>query len=54
MLSSEDSRVQIKDQEIVKFLSKQERKITLITMDTELADYCRARSIFYASEYKIL
>jgi hypothetical protein len=40
MLNSEDSRVQIKDPEIIKFLREQGKKITLITLDTELAEYC--------------
>ena len=45
MMNHEDSRVQIKDPEIVKFLQGQDKKITLITLDTELADYCKTLGI---------
>jgi len=40
MLGNEDSRVKISDPEIVKFLESQKRLVTLITMDSELAEYC--------------
>jgi len=40
MLGHEDSRVKISDPEIVKFLESQKRSMTLITMDSELAEYC--------------
>ena len=40
MLGHEDSRVKISDPEIVKFLESQKRLVTLITMDSELAEYC--------------
>ena len=41
MMTHEDSRVQIKDPQIIKFLRDQNKKITLITLDTELAEYCK-------------
>ena len=40
MLDHEDSRVKISDPDIVKFLSSQARSTTLITLDSELAEYC--------------
>lgn len=40
MLGHEDSRVKISDPEIVKFLASQNRSVALITLDTELAEYC--------------
>jgi len=40
MLGHEDSRVKISDPEIVKFLESQKGLMTLITMDSELAEYC--------------
>ena len=40
MLGHEDSRVKISDPEIVKFLVSQNRSVALITLDTELAEYC--------------
>jgi hypothetical protein len=45
IMNHEDSRVQIKDPEIIKFLQRQDKKITLITLDTELADYCKTFDI---------
>jgi hypothetical protein len=36
----EDSRVKISDPEIVKFLTSQVGSVTLITLDSELAEYC--------------
>jgi hypothetical protein len=45
MMNSNDTRVQIKDPEILKFLHAQNKSITLITLDTELAEYCRAFEI---------
>jgi hypothetical protein len=45
MLNNNDSRVPIKDPEIVKFLRGQDKKITLITLDTELAEYCKTFDI---------
>ena len=45
MLKSNDSRVPIKDPEIVKFLQGQDKKIRLITLDTELAEYCKTFDI---------
>jgi len=41
MMNHEDSRVQIKDPQIIKFLRGQDKKITLITLDSELAEYCK-------------
>lgn len=40
MLDHEDSRVKISDPEIVKFLASEHGSVTLITLDTELAEYC--------------
>jgi len=40
MLGHEDSRVKISDPDIVKFLESQKPLVTLITMDSELAEYC--------------
>ncbi len=40
MLGTEDSSVKITDPEIVKFLSKKRKGVTLITLDSELAGYC--------------
>ena len=40
MLGNEDSRVKITDPEIVKFLASQGESMTLITLDSELAEYC--------------
>ncbi|MGH9919495.1 MAG: hypothetical protein ACRD6W_11600 [Nitrososphaerales archaeon] len=40
MLDHEDSRVKITDPEIVKFLASKAKSLTLITMDSELAEYC--------------
>ena len=45
MLGNEDSRVKITDPEIVKFLSSKSKSVTLITLDNELAEYCRALDI---------
>ena len=45
MLKNEDTRIPIKDPQIVKFLSEQNRKITLITMDNLLAEYCKTFDI---------
>ena len=44
MLGNEDSRVKISDPEIVKFLSKN-KGVTLITLDSELAEYCSTLGI---------
>jgi len=40
MLGNEDSRVKITDPEIVKFLAAKNKSISLITLDSELAEYC--------------
>ncbi len=40
ILGNEDSRVSISDPEIVKFLAAQSKSVTLITLDSELAEYC--------------
>lgn len=40
MLGNEDSRVKISDPEIVKFLESEKGLVTLITMDSELTEYC--------------
>ncbi len=40
ILNSEDSRVKITDPEIIKFLRGKKGSITLITLDSELAEYC--------------
>lgn len=45
MLGHEDSRVKITDPEIVKFLASKNKSITLITLDSELAEYCSAFDI---------
>jgi len=45
IMNNEDSRVQIKDPQILKFLRGQDKKITLITLDTELAEYCKTFDI---------
>ena len=45
MLGNEDSRVKISDPEIVRFLSNSHGGITLITLDSELAEYCSTLNI---------
>ena len=40
MLGHEDSRESIRDPEIVRFLRTKKGSITLITFDSELAEYC--------------
>ncbi len=45
MLKNEDTRIPIKDPQIVKFLSEQNKTITLITMDNLLAEYCKTFEI---------
>jgi hypothetical protein len=45
MLSNEDTRIPIKDPQIVKFLNDQNKTITLITMDNLLAEYCKTFEI---------
>ncbi len=40
MLGNEDSRVKISDPEIVKYLVGKKKTVTLITLDSELAEYC--------------
>ncbi len=40
ILNSEDSRIKITDPEIIKFLRGKKGSITLITLDSELAEYC--------------
>ena len=40
MKGTEDSRIQIRDPEIVKFLKEKKGTITLITLDSELSEYC--------------
>jgi uncharacterized protein with PIN domain len=45
MLGNEDSRVSISDPEIVKFLTRQDGRVTLITLDSELAEYCASFKI---------
>ena len=45
MLGSEDSRIKITDPEIVKFLVAKKKSIALITMDSELAEYCSSFEI---------
>ena len=42
MVMNEDSRIPIKDPAILKFLTEQKNQLTLITMDTELSEYCKA------------
>lgn len=44
VLGNEDSRVKITDPEIVKFLSER-GGMTLITLDSELAEYCASFGI---------
>jgi uncharacterized protein with PIN domain len=43
----EDSRISISDPDIIDFLLKNKRNITLITADTELAKYCQKFNIPY-------
>ncbi|MDG6915519.1 MAG: hypothetical protein JRN23_04890 [Nitrososphaerota archaeon] len=45
MLGHEDSRVKLTDPEIVKFLAGKGGSVALITLDTELAEYCSAFGI---------
>jgi len=45
MLGNEDSRIKITDPEIVKFLVAKKKTIALITMDSELAEYCSSFEI---------
>jgi hypothetical protein len=45
MLNHEDSSVQIKDPQIVKFLRGKDKKIILISMDSEIAEYCEIDDI---------
>jgi len=45
MLGHEDSRVKIRDDEIVKFLLGKRRRVALITLDNQLADYCKTLGI---------
>ena len=45
ILGHEDSRVKITDPEIVKYLASNRRAVTLITLDSELAEYCSALEI---------
>ncbi len=45
MLHNEDSRLKISDPEIVKFLKGEGSGLTLITLDNELAEYCRTLGI---------
>jgi len=40
MLGNEDSRIKITDPEIVRFLAAKDKAIALITLDSELAEYC--------------
>ncbi len=40
MKETEDSRIPIRDPEIVKFLREKKGTVTLITLDSELAEYC--------------
>lgn len=40
MLGHEDTRVKISDPDIVKFLSSKKGEVALITLDSELAEYC--------------
>lgn len=40
MKGTEDSRIPIRDPEIVKFLREKKGTITLITSDSELSEYC--------------
>ncbi len=45
MRSNEESQVQIKDPEIFSFLLEKKGGLTLITLDTEFAEYCGVGSI---------
>ncbi len=45
MRGTEDSRIQIRDPEIVKFLKGKNGTVTLITLDSELAEYCNSDKI---------
>jgi len=45
VLGHEDSRVQISDPAIVKFLVAQNKTVALITLDSELAEYCSSFEI---------
>ncbi len=45
ILGNEDSRVKITDPEIIRFLRGREKAVTLITLDSELAEYCRIDEI---------
>ena len=45
MLGNEDSRISITDPEIVKFLAAKRKSIALITLDSELAEYCSSFEI---------
>ena len=45
MLGNEDSRVSIKDPEIIAYLRTKAGSIALITLDTELANYCKIDKI---------
>jgi uncharacterized protein with PIN domain len=40
MLGTEDSRIKVSDPEIVKFLVEKHGGVALITLDSELAEYC--------------
>ncbi len=45
ILGTEDSRISIKDPRILEFLINSDKSITLITTDSELADYCKLHAI---------
>jgi len=45
ILNNERSQEQIKDPKIIEFLRAQNRKITVITLDTEFSEYCRIDGI---------
>ncbi len=45
MLGNERSQERITDPQIVKFLREKEGSITLITLDSELAEYCTTSGI---------
>ena len=45
MAGNEDSRQSIKDPQIIDYLRSKSSSITLITLDTELADYCKIDKI---------
>jgi rRNA-processing protein FCF1 len=45
MRGHEDSRVRISDPEIVKFLVSKNKSVALITLDSELAEYCSSFEI---------